>query len=192
MILVHSPLHPLGRVDEQALPGSVWYGLLNDAWGRDPVTARRTLIIWLVWREGYLSRDGVMRRVEAVLGRLCFGKAAEATFRRDMRAVKPVLESGGFELRYTRRPGSEGYYVPERPRLAPEVAEPIRTALAEVDRHQAEITSRLSPAARLRQAARLSDGLRRIAVERLRERQPGLSPAEAQREIVRRDERLGG
>lgn len=125
------------------------------------------------------------------MGRGCFGRAADAAFRRDVCAIKSVLASAGYSLRYARRPELDGYYIPDRPPLAPEMADQIRAAMAEADRRQIEIMSRLSPAARVHQAGRLSDGLRRIAVRRLRERQPGLSLAAAHREVMHRYDRLG-
>jgi hypothetical protein len=145
-----------------------------------------------VWREAHLSREGLIARAEIVLGRGCFGKAAAATFARDMRALKAALASAGHELRYSRRPGSEGYAIAGRPPLDDELAAQISAAMAEVDPRQVEITRRLSPAARVRQAGLLSDGLRQMAARRLRQQQPGRPLASVYREVMQTYDRLGG
>ena len=166
--------------------------LLRDDLARDIVTARRAVLLSLVWQESFLSRAGLMARTQARLGRGCFGKAAEATFRRDMRALKAVLDTCGFRLKFSRRSGRGGYYIPGRPELAPELAEAIRAAISNVDPLLIEMAGRLTPADRVQQAGRLSDGLRRMAVRRLMAEQPGLALREAQQEVMHRYYRLGG
>jgi hypothetical protein len=175
-----------------SIPASLWLALLRDDLRRDPVTARRAALVSLIWCEAFLSKEGLMARVEAVLGRGCFGRAAEATFQRDMRAIKQALATTNHQLKFARRSGSTGYYIQDRPPLEPEFAAHVRAAMAEVDAHQIEIQKRLAPAARVRQAGQLSDGLRRMAVRRWQTRKPDLPLASAHREVMRRYDQLGG
>lgn len=176
----------------QLLPSELGLALLKEAAARNPVTARRTALLSIVWQEGYFTSVGLMARTEAILGPGCFGKAAAAAFRRDMRALKRVLAAAGHELKFSRRVGHGGYYVAGRPELAPELAISIKAAVSDVDAHQIEIASRLTPADRVRQAARLSDGLRNMAVRRLMVERPDLTPQDAQREVLHRYYQLGG
>ncbi len=150
------------------------------------------MLLSLVWRESFLSKAGLMARTEALLGRGCFGKAAEATFRRDMHALKAILDSCGFGLKFSRRSGRGGYYIPGRPELAPELAEAIRAAISDVDPFQIEMATQLTPADRVQQAGRLSDGLRRMALRRLMAEQPGLTLRKAHQEVMHRYYQLGG
>lgn len=82
---------------------------------RDVVTARRAALLELLWNEGYLLAAGLVTRTEAVVGRGCFGKAAAATLKRDLRALKTVLAARGWNLRFSRRAGCSGYYMPAVP-----------------------------------------------------------------------------
>ena len=96
------------------LPVDLRLGLLQEAQERDLVTARRAALLGLIWHESFLSATGLMARTEAVVGRGCFGKAAAATLKRDLRALKSVLASNGFALRFSRRAGRRGYFIPGR------------------------------------------------------------------------------
>lgn len=179
-------------IGENSIPAEVRLALLRDDLTRDIITARRAVLLSLVWQESFLSKVGLMARTEALLGRGCFGKAADATFRRDMRALKAVLASCGFALNFSRRRGRQGYHIPGRPDLAPELAESIRAAIRDVDPLQIALASRLTPAERVWQAGRLSDGLRWMAVRRLMAEQPGLTLRKAHQEVMHRYYQLGG
>jgi len=189
--MLDSPLDK-DLLDSSSLPSALWLELLRDDVRRDPVTARRAVLLSVVWGEAFLSREGLMSRAEAMLGRGCFGRAATATFQRDMRAIKRLLAATNRRLKFARRAGSAGYYIQDRPPLEPGLAARVRAAMAEVDAHQIDIQRRLAPAARVRQAGQLSDSLRRMAVRRWQERQPDLSFASAHREVMRRYDQLGG
>ncbi len=173
------------------LPTELGRALLHEAATRDMVTARRWVLLSVVWCEAYLSAAGLMSRVRAVLGAGCFGQADVAAFRRDMRAIKVVLQSAGRTLKFSRRPEQGGYYVQGRPPLDPELAQSIRSALSDLDLRQIELAGRLSAAQRVWQAGRLSDQLRRMAVRRLRRERPNLSLLEARREVLDRYEQRG-
>jgi hypothetical protein len=179
-------------ISENSVPADIWLALLSDDLARDIVTARRAVLLLLVWQESFLSKAGLMARTEARLGRGCFGKAAEATFRRDMHGLKAVIDSCGFGLKFSRRGGRGGYYIPGRPELAPELAEAIRAAISDVDPLQIEVARQLTPADRVQQVGRLSDGLRRMALRRLMAEQPGLTLRKAHQEVMHRYYQLGG
>ena len=66
--------------------------LLQDAIERDPVTARRSLLLEILWHERYLTREQLIVRVEFQLGRNCFGFSAwEDNFYRDLRIIKRAI-----------------------------------------------------------------------------------------------------
>jgi hypothetical protein len=174
------------------LPVELRLGLLQDAQARDTVTARRAALLELLWNEANLTGTGLISRTEWVVGRGCFGKASTASLKRDLRALKAVLAASGWQLRFSRRPGRRGYYIPGRPELAPEIAANIRAGMSDVDPYQVELASRLTPAQRAKQAGMLSDQLRMMAVRRLMNERQHLSLPEAHREVMRRYEQLGG
>ncbi|MEA3351230.1 MAG: hypothetical protein U9Q82_11455, partial [Chloroflexota bacterium] len=73
--------------------------ILHDAVERDIVTARRKCLLEILWHERYLTRSGLIARVEAELVKGCFGKSAwEDVFYRDMRVVKKAFQAAGYEL----------------------------------------------------------------------------------------------
>jgi hypothetical protein len=178
----YHPSHQPRGADLTALPVEGSAALLADAAARDQVTARRILLFKILWRERFLTREGLMARVKALLGRDCFGEAAwEDTFYRDMRAVKEAFRAAGYTVAYSRRSERPGYYLRGEPPLDPEVARAIEGAVGEVDTAQLAVFGRLSPAYRFRQGSTISDTARRAVAHRLRERRPGLDEREAWR-----------
>ena len=129
------------------------YGaLLEEAANRDRVTARRKLLVDLLSRERFLDRSDLIARVEIVLGRDSFGDSAwEDVFYRDMRVVKKSFQAAGVELAYSRTKGNAGYYLRGKGEFNPKLAQQIRSAAAEVDPQQIQITRTLSPAERVQQ-----------------------------------------
>jgi hypothetical protein len=176
---------------DTSLPIDLRLRLLEDAIHRDRVTARRSTLLTLIWQESFLSGAGLISRTEALVGRGCFGAAPVATLRRDIHALKHLLNQAGFRLRCSRQTGRSGYYVVGRPELAPELTEMIRAGMQDVDPKQIALAARLTPADRVRQAGQLSDGLRHMAVRRLMNEQTGLSLQAALREVAHRYEQLG-
>jgi hypothetical protein len=176
----------------KSLPVDLRLSLLEEDLARDLVTARRSALLALVWQESFLSSAGLMLRTEAAVGAGCFGKAATATFRRDMRALKAVLATRDYRLMFSRRTGRAGYYISGRPELSPELAETLRNAASDVDPKQIMLAGRLSPAERVQQAGLLSDGARRLAVRRLMAERPDLSLPQAQQEVLHRYYDLSG
>jgi hypothetical protein len=137
------------------IPASL--ALLQEVRQRDFVTARRALLLEFLWRERYLTRDGLIHRVAAILGAASFGAAAwEDTFFRDMRVVKMAFNAAGLTLRYSRRPGQVGYYLSGQAALSPEIALSLRSAAAEIDPRQSQIFCQMSVAQRFRQGFAVS------------------------------------
>jgi hypothetical protein len=154
--------------------------LLNDAIARDRPAARRAALLIILWHERFLTREGLIARVEGLLGKDCFGETAwEDTFYRDMRVVKRALGAAGYQLAYSRCKERPGYYLKGEAPLHPDMVRVIAGALAEVDPAQIAIYRRLSPADRFRQGCSISDTARRAVAHRLQERRPELDQAEA-------------
>lgn len=164
--------------------GRAHQALLRDAAARDRATARRVCLLRILWRERFLTRAGLMARVEGELGKGCFGRAAwKDTFYRDMRVVKQALKDAGYELAYSRRRDHSGYYIRGQPRINPELARVLDGSVAEVDPAQIAIFRRLGPAERFQQGCSISDTARRAVASRIQQKQPQLSFAEASRLI---------
>lgn len=160
-------------------PIEEWRTLLQGLASRDMTMARRTALLRLVWQESFLTREGLITRVEGLLGRGCFGKDSRATFFRDMRAVRRFLAQEGHRLLYSRRQGAKGYYVEGRPPLDERLQRLIAGAVAEVDPRQIAIYQRLSPAQRFHQGLSLIKWAERITVRQLQRRHPHLREREA-------------
>ena len=142
--------------------------LLEDAAQRDLVTARRKLLIELLSRERYLTRAGLMSRVEMVLGKGCFGDTSwEDVFYRDMRAVKECFRAGGFDVAYCRSIKRPGYYLEGEGVLGKNVIRQIEGAVAEVDSQQVAITRVLSPAARAQQGLSITKLAHQVTAYRM-------------------------
>lgn len=140
------------------------YYLLQDARERDLVTARRALLLEFIWRERYLTREGLLWRVEALLGRGCFGASAwEDVFYRDMREVRSALKAAGYELRYSRRPEQPGYYLAGEPAVCSEMATAMRSCAADIDPEQIRIFRNMSVAERFQLGFSVSEAARQAA-----------------------------
>lgn len=130
----------------------VQQALLEDAAQRDTVTARRKLLMEFLSRERYLTRRGLMSRVEMVLGFGCFGNTSwEDVFYRDMKAVKKSFRAADYDLAYSRNKSRAGYYLRGEGEIGESVARQIKGAVEKIDPKQVEITRTLSPAQRVQQ-----------------------------------------
>lgn len=147
-----------------SLPEESQSYLLLDAQKRDVVTARRVNLLRILWRERYLTRAGLMSRVEIVMGYACFGeKSWEDNFYRDMRVVKTALKYSGHELNYSRQREKPGYYLVGEPGLHPDEEKAVRAALRELDPHQIEIYKRISPAQKFFQACSITNLAKKVS-----------------------------
>jgi hypothetical protein len=151
-------------------PITTWLPALRELAKTDLPTARRAALLRLLWQEAYFTRQGLIARTEDMLSRGCFGSSPHSTFRQDISLVRRRLAHAGYHLRYSRRPGSLGYYVEGRPRLDPHLRQLIAGSVAEVDPEQIAIYRRLTPAQRVWQLAHLSNWLRLANMRRLQRR----------------------
>jgi hypothetical protein len=154
------------------LPEETLEALLSDAIGRDRATARRACLLRILWRERFIPRAGLISRVEAELGSECFGDRAWGdNFYRDLRVVKRAFAAAGIELRYSRNPNSEGYYIKGQGVLHPQLASAIQGSVNEVDPAQIDIYRRLTPAQRFQQGCSISNLARQAVAYRSQQHQ---------------------
>jgi hypothetical protein len=170
-----------------SLPAKMKDVLLQDAIRRDITTARRVALLETLWNERYLTRTQLIARVELRLGKNCFGVSAwEDTFFRDMRLVKQAFETTGYRLLYSRSRKQSGYYLEGQPTLSYELQRILKTSAADVDQRQIDIYRKLSFAERFYQGCSVSDTARKVVAYRIRQENPKLSKAEANRVALQR------
>lgn len=169
-----------------APPSTVLVVALQTLAERDAVLQRRMALLTLLWGQGGQTQTGLMARVRVCLGRNCFGRQPELTFRRDMQFIKAVLTGAGHTLKYSRREGRQGYSIVGQAALPESQARAISGAVSELDPVQIAIWARLTPAARLKLANTLTRDVLALAVAGQRAGQPGQSRADAQREVLHR------
>jgi hypothetical protein len=156
--------------------------LLDDAITRDRTTARRATLINILQHERYLTREQLIVRVEGALGKGCFGDSAWIdTFFRDMRVVKRALQAADYSLAYSRSQKRPGYYLFNQPPISAELSAMLAGSVAEVDPLQIVIFKRLSFGQRFQQGCSISNLARQVVANRIQQRNPQLSLAEAQR-----------
>jgi len=161
--------------------------ILQDALQRDITTARRFALLETLWNERYLTRSQLIARVELRLGKNCFGVSAwEDTFYRDMRFVKQAFEAARYRLLYSRNKQRPGYYLDGQPSLSSEIQQVLSGSAAEVDQRQIDIYRTLSSAERFHQGCSISDTARKVVAYRIRQENPQLSVAEANRMALQR------
>lgn len=169
------------------LPAVMKDTILQDAIQRDITTARRLALLEILWHERYLTRTQLITRVELRLGRNCFGSSAwKDTFYRDMRIAKMAVEAAGFSLSYTRNKKQPGYYLRGQPMLSNELKQMLKTSTTDVDQRQLDIYCKLSSAERFYQGCSISDAARKVVAYRIRQENPKLSLAEANRQALER------
>lgn len=161
--------------------------LLTDAIQRDLTTARRTILLRILWHERYLTRAQLIARIELQVGRNCFGASAwQDTFYRDMRVVKQAFEAVGFSLLYSRNKQQRGYHLHGQEALSSELKQILKASMSEVDQRQIDIYHKLSPADRFRQGCSISDTARKVVAYRIRQENPRLSLNDANRIALER------
>lgn len=164
------------------LPQRLSAVLLQDAARRELTTARRTRLSRILYHERYLTREQLIVRVEWLLGKDCFGKQAwKDSFYRDMHVVKRAFKAQGYDLKYSRKTGAEGYYLAGEPRISETLRRIIAGAAAEIDPKQMEVIHKLSLAERFEIGCSMSDAARDAKAYRLRLKNPELSETEALR-----------
>lgn len=167
---------------QSILPTVMQEAIIQDALQRDITTARRVALLEILWNERYLTRSQLIARVELGLRKNCFGILAwEDTFYRDMRFVKQAFEAAGYRLLYSRNKQQPGYYLDGQAALSSEFKQILKGSAAEVDQRQIDIYHRLSFAERFYQGCSISDTARKVVAYRIRQENPRLSFAEANR-----------
>lgn len=147
------------------LPDATQSFLLRDAEKRDSVTARRSHLARLILRERYLTRESLIFRVETMMGFASFGeKSWKDNFFRDMQVVKAALKQAGFDLKYSRKKDSPGYYLAAEAPLHPDLRNEIAGAVKEIDQRQIEVYKRLSPAQKFYQACSIINLARKVSM----------------------------
>lgn len=170
-----------------SLPAAMKDAVMHDAIQRDVTTARRVALLEILWNERYLTRAQLITRVELRLGKNCFGISAwEDTFYRDMRFVKQAFEAARYQMLYSRKKEQPGYYLDGQALLSAEIQQVMKGSAAEVDQRQIDIYRTLSFAERFHQGCSISDTARKAVAYRIRQENPRLSVAEANRMAVQR------
>jgi hypothetical protein len=159
--------------------------IVQDVTQRDITTARRAALLGILWNERYLTRSQLIARVKLRLGKNCFGISAwEDTFYRDMRFARQAFETAGYRLLYSRQK-QPGYYLEGQPALSSKIKQVLMGSAAEVDQRQIDIYRTLSFAERFHQGRSISDTARKVVAYRIRQENPRLSVAEANRMALR-------
>jgi hypothetical protein len=169
------------------LPTVMKDAILQDAMQRDITTTRRFALLEILWNERYLTRSQLIARVELRAEKKCFGIAAwQDTFYRDLRIVKQAFAAAGYRLLYSRNRQQPGYYLAGQPALSAEIKQVLIGSAAEVDQRQIDIYRKLSFAERFHQGCSISDTARKVVAYRIRQDNPLLSLAEANRMALQR------
>jgi hypothetical protein len=79
-----------------------------------------------------------------------------------------------------------GYYLDGQPALSPEIKQVLKGSAMEVDQRQIDIYRKLSFAERFHQGCSISDTARKVVAYRIRQENPRLTAAEANRMAVQR------
>ncbi len=146
--------------------------VLDDAVSRDTVTARRKRLAEILWHERYLTRAGLIARVEAKLGKGCFGESAwKDVFYRDMRVVKKAFQAAGYQLVYSRSREKSGYYLREQDRVSSALRDIIYGVVADVDSAQVAVARQLEPGERVQQGFSISTLANQVVAYRQNQRE---------------------
>lgn len=163
--------------------------LLHDAATRDRPTARRLALLQILTHERYLTRAQLITRIEAKLGRGCFGDAAwEDNFFRDMKVVKQAFQSASCSLAYSRNPQQPGYYLRGLPAVSSQLSSILVGCVADVDPAQIAIFRKSSRQVKFQQGCSISNLTRQVVANRIRQRNPKISLAEAYRRTASREQ----
>ena len=161
--------------------------LLEDAITRDRTTARRAALLKILHQERYLTREQLIVRVEGILGVGCFGDSAWIdTFYRDMQVVKRALRVAGYQPAYSRSLQRPGYYLRNQPSIGSDLSTTLDGSVMEVDPTQIAIYKQFSIKQRFQQGCSISNLARQVVANRLRQRNPQLSLAEAHRLAIQK------
>jgi hypothetical protein len=121
-----------------------------------------------------LDRQTLMQRVEAALGRPCYGTRPEHTLWADVRALKRA----GLPIRYTRAARRPGYYLLTQEQVAQQQAMRRLRQIGwqPADWTQITVYARMPPARKVAQMLRLRRTQIRLLEARLRHEHPAATP----------------
>jgi hypothetical protein len=94
--------------------------------------------------------------------------------------------TAGYRLLYSRKKEQPGYYLAGQAALSSEFKQVLKGSMVEVDQRQINIYRKLSFAARFHQGCSISDTARNVVAYRIRQENPRLSVAEANRMALQR------
>jgi hypothetical protein len=100
--------------------------------------------------------------------------------------VKQAFEVAGYRMLYSRQKQQPGYYVEGQSALSAEFKQVLKGSAAEVDQRQIDVYRKLSFAERFYQGCSISDTARKVVAYRIRQENPRLSVAEANRMAFQR------
>ncbi|MBI3921798.1 MAG: hypothetical protein HY318_10320 [Armatimonadetes bacterium] len=147
-----------------------WRAELSEVATQNLPMARQAALFAVLWHESCFTSEGLIARVEALLGRGCFGRSAIRTLRRDLCVVRAALAQRGHPLRYSRSNGRQGYCVAGRPPVDERLARLIVGSVAEVDPRQVAILHRLRRHERFSQGRSMTNLAQRVGAYRWQQR----------------------
>lgn len=100
--------------------------------------------------------------------------------------MKQAFDAAGYRLLYSRNKQQPGYYLDGQPALRFEIQQVLKGSAAEVDQRQIDVYRTLSFAERFHQGCSISDTARKVVAYRIRQENPRLSVAEANRMALQR------
>jgi hypothetical protein len=103
-----------------------------------------------------------------------------------MRFAKQGFGAAGYQLLYSRNRQQPGYYLAGQPALSSEIKQALMGSAGEVDQRQIDVYRKLSFAERFHQGCSISDTARKVVAYRIRQENPRLSVAEANRMALQR------
>ena len=175
----------VGYNANMTLPPEAQYALLQDAISRDRTTSRRAVLLRILHQERYLTREQLIARVEGKLGRDCFGDSAwKDIFYRDMKVVKQAFRAAGYHLTYSRSSQRPGYYLRDHPAVGSDLSAILDGCVWEVDRSQISVFKQLTYEQRFRQGCSISNLARKVVANRIYQRNPEITFAEAHRQAL--------
>ena len=134
------------------------YQLLDKSPGGETARMRRRRLLKFLYNERYLTRKGLVWRLERTLGAECsWWDKSWLAFNLDMLFVKKAFKASGYKLAYSWARERRGFYLKGEGELSPEMVRAIQGAVDKVDPRQVEITRRLTPAQRVQQGCSITD-----------------------------------
>jgi hypothetical protein len=134
------------------------YQLLDKTPGGETARMRRRRLLKFLYNERYLTRKGLILRLELALGADCsWWNLSWTAFVLDMWLVRRAFQAAGYRLTYNWVGERRGFYLEGEGELSEELYKQIKGAVDKIDPKQVEITRRLTPAQRVQQGCSITD-----------------------------------